>query len=67
MSSKITVLNHGPLQVEAGAQVCDAAGKVFTSTEGKPIFLCRCGQSSNKPFCDGTHRKAEFKSEVTAS
>jgi CDGSH-type Zn-finger protein len=23
--------------------------------------LCRCGQSSNKPYCDGTHRKVNFK------
>jgi CDGSH-type Zn-finger protein len=66
MALKITALNNGPLQVEAGAQICDAAGKVFTVPEGKPVFLCRCGQSANKPFCDGTHRKAEFKSEVAA-
>ncbi|HEX2612884.1 MAG TPA: CDGSH iron-sulfur domain-containing protein [Fibrobacteria bacterium] len=66
MSIKITALKHGPLQVEAGAQICDAAGQVFTVTEGKPVFLCRCGQSANKPFCDGAHRKAEFQSEVSA-
>ncbi|MEJ5263154.1 MAG: CDGSH iron-sulfur domain-containing protein [Ignavibacterium sp.] len=30
----------------------------------KVIALCRCGQSSNKPFCDGSHKKCEFKGEV---
>ena len=66
MTIKITSLDNGPLQVEAGAQICDAAGKVFTVAEGKPVYLCRCGQSSNKPFCDGTHRKAGFESQVVA-
>ena len=30
----------------------------------KIIALCRCGESSNKPFCDGAHKKCEFKGEV---
>jgi CDGSH-type Zn-finger protein len=29
--------------------------------EKEKIFLCRCGGSNNKPFCDGTHKKIEFK------
>jgi CDGSH-type Zn-finger protein len=30
------------------------------------ITLCRCGQSSNKPFCDGTHNRCGFESAVEA-
>jgi len=33
---------------------------------GEAIALCRCGHSSNKPFCDGTHKTAEFQSVVRA-
>ncbi len=29
----------------------------------KTIYLCRCGGSKNKPFCDGTHRSISFHAE----
>jgi CDGSH-type Zn-finger protein len=29
--------------------------------QGENIVLCRCGQSENKPFCDGTHRLTGFE------
>lgn len=49
----------GPLMVHGTLSVKDAAGHV-TKRERVTAF-CRCGQSANKPFCDGTHRKVEFK------
>jgi len=51
----------------------NAAGESLDYREGKTYptsqqyALCRCGQSGNKPFCDGTHKKVSFHGEETAS
>ncbi|HKB27130.1 MAG TPA: CDGSH iron-sulfur domain-containing protein [Methylomirabilota bacterium] len=61
MPVKITVRPNGPNVVEGEVEVYDASGKKL-DTGGRPtIALCRCGGSSNKPFCDGTHNKIAFK------
>ena len=60
----ITPSDDGPYIVKGGAKLVDADGKEF-ETKGT-IALCRCGQSSNKPFCDGTHNKAGFENEARA-
>ncbi len=58
---KIQALKNGPLLVKGEVEVLDSNGEVMPSNT--PVALCRCGHSSNKPFCDGTHRKANFQSE----
>ena len=63
---KITVRPNGSLRIEGPVRLFDANGGEWDLT-GKPAFsLCRCGQSSNKPFCDGTHAKCGFESVVVA-
>lgn len=64
--SKITALNNGPLRIEGEFTVCDPEGKEFGLAGRVVISLCRCGHSENKPFCDGSHRKASFASQVAA-
>ncbi|MFZ1292046.1 MAG: CDGSH iron-sulfur domain-containing protein [Melioribacteraceae bacterium] len=59
--TKITVMQNGPLMIEGNFSVNKSTGEVIK--EAEKIFLCRCGQSSNKPFCDGTHKKIDFKAE----
>jgi CDGSH-type Zn-finger protein len=62
----IRVLKNGPYEVEGGAKLFDYQGKQYQEDQFPPMYLCRCGQSKNKPFCDGSHEGAGFKAEETA-
>ena len=64
--TKITVNNNGPLRVEGLVTIHDAEGKPFDLAGRTVISFCRCGHSENKPFCDGSHRRTGFQSEVKA-
>ena len=57
---KITIRENGPviLETQEGFTVSVEGS---TREETGPIVLCRCGKSANKPFCDGSHRDADFK------
>jgi CDGSH-type Zn-finger protein len=57
---RITVSANGSLKVEGEIDLVDGEGNALPTREGKPIFLCRCGQSENKPFCDGRHKVAKW-------
>ena len=64
--TKITVRNHGPLRLEGEFSICDAEGGSFDLGGRTAISLCRCGHSETKPFCDGSHKRLPFQSEVKA-
>ena len=54
----ITIRPDGPYRVEGGVPLEGPDGQAY---ELKPAYsLCRCGQSSNKPYCDGTHKECGF-------
>jgi CDGSH-type Zn-finger protein len=58
---RITVSRTGSLKVEGPFELVDHEGNVIpTRDDGKPVSLCRCGASTRKPFCDGTHSKIGF-------
>ena len=63
---KITVNNNGSLRIEGEVAICDAEGKAFGLAGRTTISLCRCGNSENKPFCDGSHKRVGFQSQVQA-
>ncbi len=60
MTSKITPIENGPLMVSDPPNLRDVDGSTV-ETKAK-AFLCRCGHSKTKPFCDGSHKEAGFKS-----
>ncbi len=63
---KISAKPNGPFRVEGPITLIDVDGKEIDLT-GKPaISLCRCGASTNKPFCDGTHSKIGFQAAEAA-
>jgi CDGSH-type Zn-finger protein len=59
-------LKNGPYEVAGGAKLVDYTGKEYGDSGTDPIYLCRCGASKNKPFCDGSHKDIGFKAEETA-
>jgi CDGSH-type Zn-finger protein len=71
---KITIRKNGPYRVEAppgSIEMVDADGNPYDLStrmkEGKTAFsLCRCGASTQKPFCDGTHSKVGFQAAEAA-
>lgn len=58
-SVKVDVLENGPLIVKGDIEVTNSNGK--KESRAKQTAFCRCGDSANKPYCDGTHIKSEFK------
>jgi CDGSH-type Zn-finger protein len=63
----IKVRNNGPYKVTGPVTVIDADGNQYDLAEqGEVIALCRCGGSTTKPFCDGTHSKLGFEAAERA-
>ena len=57
---KIIPNTDGPITVEGNVEVLSGTGRAILRTQ--KMWICRCGGSKNKPYCDGTHTKTGFKS-----
>ena len=60
---RINCTKNGPYEVLGEVTIVDANGRTVSSIEQKAYYLCRCGGSKTKPFCDGTHSRNHFQSE----
>ena len=65
-TTRITVRTDGSIRVEGDFEIVDMEGRPFGLAGRTRVTLCRCGQSSNKPFCDSTHKTCGFESVVVA-
>ena len=55
----IKIIQDGPIMVAGDFSVINSDGKELEKKD--KAFFCRCGNSGNKPFCDGTHKRPGFK------
>lgn len=58
---EVSPLPNGPLKIAGNLEVVSGTGR--TVNRVTQAFLCRCGQSKNKPYCDGSHKAARFVAE----
>lgn len=63
---RITPTENGPYKVEGPIELLDPEGNPIDTSGKATIFLCRCGGSTNKPFCDGTHSRIGFQGAMGA-
>ncbi len=57
--TEISIMPNGPLVVSGDITIKDANGN--SESKSNKTAFCRCGASSNKPYCDGVHTKIGFK------
>lgn len=65
---RIKSIPNGPNVVETDEPLTCTIGSAEKDLNA-PVYLCRCGQSKNKPFCDGSHLASKFEApgaEITA-
>ena len=64
---EIKARHNGPYKVTGPIRLIDADGNEYDlAGKGETIALCRCGGSSTKPFCDGTHKRIGFQAPERA-
>jgi CDGSH-type Zn-finger protein len=62
---RVAATENGPYKVTGPIELVDHEGNAI-AVPGQTIFLCRCGGSTTKPFCDGTHSKIGFQGAMAA-
>ena len=58
---EINRIPDGPLEVVGNLMMRAGSGR--KAWQGRKVYLCRCGASKNKPFCDGSHKDIGFKAD----
>ncbi len=56
IAAKLHLSKGGPIRVEGRFFIVNLDGESLIPDNSKEVFLCTCGLSRNKPFCDGSHK-----------
>jgi CDGSH-type Zn-finger protein len=63
----VKVRENGPYKVTGPVRIVDVDGNEYDlAAKGETVALCRCGGSTTKPFCDGTHSRIGFEAAERA-
>jgi len=56
IAATIHLSKEGPIRVEGKFYIVNLEGESLTDDDTKEVYLCTCGASGSKPFCDGSHK-----------
>jgi CDGSH-type Zn-finger protein len=62
-TARLVPLPDGPYELTGPIEIADREGH-RVEQPAETIYLCRCGHSANKPFCDGSHARTGWKEEM---
>jgi CDGSH-type Zn-finger protein len=62
-TARLTPLPDGPYEVTGPLEMADRDGDPI-QPPGETVYLCRCGNSADKPFCDGTHARVGWREQA---
>jgi CDGSH-type Zn-finger protein len=59
---RVVVVPDGPYQLTGPLEIGSPHGTI--ESPAAQLYLCRCGRSANKPFCDGSHARTGWKEDA---
>ena len=62
-SVQLTPMPDGPYRLNGELTILDRDGRPLPE-RASPVYLCRCGRSADKPFCDGSHVRTGWKEDA---
>ena len=56
-TAEVTIIRNGPIKVTGNFTITDIDNCILKPNNPEEIYVCACGRSQNKPYCDGSHKK----------
>lgn len=59
--TEVRINRNGPIKVTGTFNIIGVNGDRIESPSANQVYICACGKSKNKPFCDGSHNRVDIK------